>query len=100
MAPQTIIIGKVEGICASTSPHDLGKIVWPIVKEVMAGASEKAMRDLETAAEVRKVFSGMDAVGQLADFGARAVLFVEEDYHVKGGIDKRVNFQRIALMLD
>jgi hypothetical protein len=90
------LIGEVEGDFASTSPRDLGKIVWPVVKEVMAGASEKAMRDLEKAADARKVLCGLDALGQSAGFRRGATLFVEEDYHVKGGIDKRNNSMVIS----
>ena len=83
---QDVLIGKVEGDYAATSPRDLGKIVWPIVKEVMAGTSEKAMLDLETAESSRNVASGIRAVGYLAGSGVGDTLFVEEDYHMKGGI--------------
>jgi hypothetical protein len=83
---QDVLIGRVEGDYAATSPHDLGKIVWPIVKEAMAGTSEKAMHDLETAASSQNVASGIDAVGHLAGSGVGGTLFVEEDYHMKGGI--------------
>jgi hypothetical protein len=81
-----MVIGMVEGDYSATSPHDLGKIVWPVVKEVMAGTGEKAMRDLEAAEGSRNVASGIDAVGHLAGSGAGDTLFVEEDYHMKGGI--------------
>jgi hypothetical protein len=83
---QDVLIGKVEGDYAATSPHDLGRIVWPIVKEVMAGTGEKAMLDLKTAESSHNVASGIDAVGHLAGSGTGGTLFVEEDYHMKGGI--------------
>ena len=81
-----VLIGRVEGDYAATAPRDLGKIVWPIVKEVMAGTSEKAMHDLETAGSSQNVASGIDAVAKFAGSGAGGALFVEEDYHMKGGI--------------
>jgi hypothetical protein len=81
-----VLIGTVEGDYAVTSSRDLGKIVWPIVKEAMAGTSEIAMRDLEAAKRSQKVASGIDAVGHLAGSGMGGTLFVEEDYHMKGGI--------------
>ena len=85
---QDVLIGMVEGDYAAISPHDLGKIVWPIVKEAMAGTSERSMHDLETAESSQNVASGIDAVGHLAGSGVGDTLFVEEDYHMKGGIRK------------
>jgi hypothetical protein len=99
-AHQEEFIGKVEGDYLTTSPHDLGKIVWPVVKEVMAGASENAIRDLETAVRGRKVTSGINAVVKLTDSGPESTLFVEEDYHVNGTIDKRDNSPVISNDVD
>jgi hypothetical protein len=82
------IIGTVEGDYTATSPRDLGKIAWSVVKEAMAGANENAMRDLKTAASKHKVVSGIDAVGQSAQTETGSTLYVEEDYHVKGSIHK------------
>lgn len=83
-----VMIGTVEGDFTGTSPRDLGKIVWPIVKEVMAGTGERAAFDLETAENSRHIASGIDAVGHLAGSGTGDTLFVEEDFHMKGGIRK------------
>jgi hypothetical protein len=85
-AHQDALIGVVEGDYTATSPHDLGKIVWPIVKEAMAGIGEKAMHDLEAAERSENIVSGIDAVGRLAGSGSGDTLFVEEGFHVKGGI--------------
>ncbi len=85
---QDVLIGTAEGDYTATSSHDLGMIVWPIVKEAIAGANENAMRDLERAAELKKVVSGIDAVGQLVETETGSTLYVEEDYHVKGSIRK------------
>ena len=84
------IIDTVEGGYTGTSPHDLGKIAWPVVKEAIAGANENALRDLESAAKLKKVISGIDAVGQLMETQTETgpTLYVEEDYHVKGSISK------------
>lgn len=85
---QDVLIGMVEGDYTATTAHDLGMIVWPVVKEAIAGANENAMRDLETAAKLKKVVSGIDAVGQLVETETGPTLYVEEDYHVKGSIHK------------
>jgi hypothetical protein len=83
-----VLIGMVEGDYTATSPHDLGMIVWPVVKEAIAGANKNAMLDLATADKVKKVVSGIDAVGQLVETETGSTLYVEEDYHVKGSIRK------------
>lgn len=81
-----VLIGSVEGDYTATSPHDLGKIAWPIVKDAMAGTDKKATLALKSAESSRTVASGIEAVGHKARSGAGGTLFVEEDYRVKGGI--------------
>ena len=81
-----ILIGQVEGDYTDTSSHDLGKIVWPVIKEAIAGAATNAMRELSRASDMNKVVSGIDAVGQSLKIGAGATLYIEEDYHVRGSI--------------
>ena len=85
---QDVLIGMVEGDYTATSSHDLGMIVWPVVKEAIGAANKNALRDLAAADKVKKVVFGIDAVGQLAETETGATLFVEEDYHVKGSIRK------------
>ncbi len=82
------VIGTVKGNYTNTSPHDLGKIVWPVVKEAIAGADKNAMRDLAAAAKAKKVVSGIGAVAQSVETETGSTLYVEEDYHVKGSIRK------------
>jgi hypothetical protein len=81
-----VLIGSVEGDYAAASPHDLGRIVWPVVKEAMAGTSEEAMLDLETAESSQDVAFGIDAVAHSAGSRTGGTLFIEEDYHMKGGV--------------
>jgi hypothetical protein len=85
-AHRDVLLGSVEGDFAAASPHDLGKLVWPIVKEIMAGTHGRTMHDLEAAESSRNVASGIDAVAHLAGSGTGDTLFVEEGYHMKGGI--------------
>lgn len=81
-----VLIGKVEGDYIATSRRDLGKIVWPVIKEVMARTNEKAMNELVEAVERKKIVSGIDAVLQAAATDTGSTLYIEEDYHVKGSI--------------
>lgn len=83
---QDVLTGWVEGDYTHTSAHDLGKIVWPIVKDAMAGTNAKAMNNLEDTENSRNVASGIEAVGRMAGTSPGDILYVEEDYHMKGGI--------------
>lgn len=78
-----VIIGQAEGDHATTSLSDLGSIVWPIVKGVMAGAGDKVARELEAATRAHNVAVGIDDVVQSVDSGVGATLLVEDDYRVK-----------------
>ncbi|MBN1352504.1 hypothetical protein JXJ21_24105 [candidate division KSB1 bacterium] len=82
------MIGTIKGDYAATSTHDLGKIVWPAVKEAISGTTENALRDLAEAARMNKMVSGIDAVGQSAATNPGSTLYVEDDYHVKGSVNK------------
>jgi hypothetical protein len=75
-----VIIGNAEGDYSATSSGDLGRIVWPIVKGVMASAGAKMERDLEAAARTHNVAVGIDAVVQSVDAGVGTTLLVEDDY--------------------
>ena len=74
----------VDGDYTATSPHDLGKIVWSVVKEAMADTNKYAMRDLAKATKEKKIVSGIGAVGKTAGTETGSILYVEEDYHMKG----------------
>ena len=78
-----VIIGRVDGDHSTTSPRDLGKIVWPIVKAVMAGAGQKVERELAAAARDHNLAVGIDAVVQSVEAGIGATLLVENGYRVK-----------------
>ena len=85
---QDLLIGKVEGDYIATSPHDLGKIVWPVVKDAIAGINKNAMGKLAMAVRMKKIVSGIDAVGLAVETEIGPTLYVEEDYHVQGSIRK------------
>lgn len=82
-------LGTVEGDYSLTSSHDLGKIVWPVVKDAIAGTDKNAIHDLEAAGKNKKVVFGIEAVSRSVDTAGGSILYVEEDYHVRGSIRKR-----------
>lgn len=77
-----VIIGQTDGEHPTTSPSDLGSIVWPIVKGVMAGAGQKIERELEAATRAHNIAFGIDAVVESVDAGVGATLLVEDGYRV------------------
>lgn len=81
-----VILGRVEGDYTSTSPRDLGKIVWPVVMDAMAGKMENAMYDLEEATVRKDIAIGIDEVALAVETESPSTLFVEEDYHAKGSM--------------
>jgi hypothetical protein len=82
------IVGYVDGNFSTTSPYDLGKIVWPVVREAISGVQDEAMRDLEAASIARRTVCGLPAVGRKALAGVKATLLVEDDYHMRGSFQK------------
>jgi hypothetical protein len=81
------IVGRVDGDFSTTSQRDLGRIVWPVVKEAMSGSGERALRDLENTADAEKI-CGLETVGRRVNETVGATLLVEEDYHVRGSISE------------
>jgi hypothetical protein len=78
-----VIIGSTDGDHSATATRDLGKIVWPIVKGVMANAGEKVERDLAAAVSTHNVAVGIDAVVKSVDAGVGATFLVEDGYRVE-----------------
>jgi PAS domain-containing protein len=75
-----IFITTVEGNYDHTSAHDLGKIVWPLVKETMSVKRRKVIKQMEEALGVKKLVSGIEEVWNLAIQNRGQILVVEEDY--------------------
>ncbi|NIM20498.1 MAG: hypothetical protein GTO51_09750 [Candidatus Latescibacteria bacterium] len=99
-AHRSVIVGRIEGDYSTTSLHDLGKIVWPIVKEAISGLLDEAMRDLEIAEKAGRTACGLDAVSQLAIAGVSATLIVEDDYHMRGSITRTSQSLEISQEVD
>lgn len=81
-----IFIGELEGDYTAVSPHDLGRIVWPIVKHVLAGSNDQSLQELERAARTDGIIAGFDAVSQSVSSTTVLSLFVEEGFRMKGSI--------------
>jgi len=99
-----LLINRINGNYLKTDSVDLGKIVWPVVRESIAGVNKSAKRDLAAAVKEKTVVSGIGDVSRAVESNPGATLFVEEDYHIKGSlhntdhtviISKHVDFRAV-----
>ena len=94
------VIGLVPGDHTATSPRDLGQIVWPVVKTAMSQETERVLRNLARAATADRAVRGLEAVAARVQKGSRGILLVEEDYHVRGGLDRTGRSPVVTSMVD
>ena len=81
------LMGELEGDYSAVSTSDLGKIVWSVVKKALAGSNDRALDELQAAAETKTIVIGFDAVGRaVQSVSVSSSLFVEDDYHVRGSV--------------
>ncbi|MCW5882955.1 MAG: hypothetical protein KIS91_18625, partial [Anaerolineae bacterium] len=82
------VIATLRGSHDSTSPHELHKLVWPLVEAALAERREQAFVALDRAVGEQKVVSSMDAVWRMAQDGRGELLLVEEDFHFPATVDE------------
>lgn len=71
-----------------TAPHELGKLVWPLVKSSLAEKRAQVFAQLDQAIGERKYVSGVGEVWRLAQEGRGRLLLVEEDFHFPARVDQ------------
>jgi len=82
------IVGRVTGSHDKTSPHELSKLVQPLIEKHREEKRKKALEQLEKAVSERKFVSNIDEVWRLAHEGRGDLLLVEEDFHSPGRLDE------------
>lgn len=82
------ILTTLTGSHDKTSPHELGKLVWPLVKANLAEERQQVFSDLERAIGERKYVSTVGEVWRLANKGRSRLLLVEEDFHYPARVDE------------
>jgi hypothetical protein len=75
------IIATLQGNFDHLSPHDLGRRIWPNVRDGFAARRREVLQHLDAAMGLRRAASTLGEVWQLAGFGRGEVLVVEEGYH-------------------
>ena len=82
-----LVVSSLTGSHDSTSAHDLGKLVWPLVKENLAQRRQGVLQELDAAIGAQKVVSTVGEAWRLAHEGRAALLLVEEDFHYPARVD-------------
>ena len=75
------IIATLRGNVDDLSAHDLGRRIWPSVREGFTARRREVLQQLEEAMSQRRVASTLGEVWHLAGLGRGKVLVVEEGYH-------------------
>jgi len=86
-AHRNAVLTTLTGSHDVTAPHELGKLVWPLVKANLAEQREKVFQELDRAIGERKYVSGPVDAWRLAKEGRGRILLVEEDFHFPARVD-------------
>ena len=82
------IVATLQGNHDRSAPHELGKLVWPLMEEVEAQRKLEYLDMLGRAVGQRKFVSTAGQVWRMAQEGRGRLLLVEEDFHFPGRTDE------------
>lgn len=82
------ISATLEGSHDSTPEHELGELVWPVVKQALAKERQKYLDELDQAVGERKYASAIGEVWRMAQTGRGRLLLVEEDFHYPARVEE------------
>lgn len=82
------ISATLEGSHDSTPEHELGELVWPVVKQALAKERQKYLDELDQAVGERKYASAIGEVWRMAQAGRGRLLLVEEDFHYPARVEE------------
>ena len=83
-----LIYAAVEGNYDNHTPHDIGKIVWPVVREQLSAERAELIGSLQAARSQEKAAVGLDECWQLAQQGRIDTLLLEENYSQPGTVSE------------
>jgi hypothetical protein len=82
------ILVKVLGSHDKTPPHELGRLVWPQVREALAAREHARADAVRSAVGQGKGVAGLAQVWRAAAEGRVATLVVDEHFHEPGTVDE------------
>lgn len=83
------IITTLTGSHDQSSAHELGRLVWPLVRASLAARRLAIFGELEAAVGAQRCASTLGEVWRCAREGRGATLVVEEGYHEPATVDER-----------
>lgn len=90
------IVATLTGNHDQTSAHDLGKLVWPLVRESLDTRRTAIFSELNAAVGGQRSASTIGEVWRFAHEGRGATLVVEENYHEPAIIDAATGQLQLA----
>lgn len=90
------IVATLTGNHDQTTGHDLGRLVWPLVRDGLAARREGIHAELNTAVGGQRTASTLGEVWRFAQEGRGQTLVVEEGYHEAATVDETGFFLRPA----
>jgi hypothetical protein len=81
------VVTMLTGSHDKTSAHELGQLVWPLVKANLDQQRQQVLAELDKAVGAQKTVSTIGEVWRLAHEGRGRLLLVEQDYHVPARVD-------------
>lgn len=87
-AHKAAVLATLAGSHDQTSPHELGKLIWPLVKAGLAEQRQNVLEQLEAAVGAKKSASGVGDVWRMANEGRGSLLLLEEDFHYPARLDE------------
>ena len=86
-AHREAILTTLTGSHDRTPGHELGKLVWPLVKANLAEDRKRHLDELGVAVGERKAASGAGEVWRMAAEGRGRLLLVEQGFHYPARVD-------------
>lgn len=83
-----LIYEQLEGNYETTSPHDLGKKAWEVVRAKNREQRHQALNEIQKAISAQRLASGIAEVWRFAAEGRVSMLISEEEYHVSAGLEE------------
>ncbi len=81
------IITTMTGNHDKTAAHELGKLVWPLVKSSLTARRQGYLQELDAAVGAQKYVSTIGEAWRLGHEGRGSLLLVEEDFHYPARVD-------------
>lgn len=82
------VVATVTGNHDQTPPHELGKLVWPVVADALSARRRRALDALDAAVGAQRFASGLGEAWRRAQEGRGQLLLVEQDYHQAARLDE------------